>query len=159
MSSLEETRAEIERTRSELDDTLNRFEAKVHHELDWKARLRRSRSHLIIAGVGLATVVGVGVAGAMVIRSRRHRSVEDRLRHITNFAALKDEVVRLRGDLLGGARAKDEPMWSKVALKASAAMGAAAASMITKTLVEKFDAGEGDDVHPDEVAAKAAGSV
>ena len=159
MASVEETRREIERTREELDTTLGQLEQRVHYELDWKARVRRNKTRLIIGGAGIAVLVVASIAASKVINSRRHNGLEEQLRELTHFDDVKREVIRLREQLAGAPEADNDPLWQKIALKATTAAGAAAGTMLTKSLVTRFDAAEGDDYDPREQADHAASRV
>ena len=159
MASVEETRREIEATRTELDTTLGLLEQRVHYELDWKARIRRNKTRLMIGGAGLAVLVIAGVAGTKVVNGRRHRGIEEQLRDLTHFDDVRREVVRLREQLAGAPAEDNDPLWQKVALKATTALGAAAGTMLTRSLVTRFDVAEPDDYDPKHSADHAASRV
>ena len=150
MTSVEDTRKQIDETRAELDATLGRIEARIHHELDWKARLRRNKTAVVIGGAGLLAVVAAGVATARVVGSRRHRGIEEQLKTqlgaLVHFDDVKREVLRLREHLADVAAAQHrEPLWHKIALRATTAMGAAAGHVITTSVLDHFEADEPRD--------------
>jgi hypothetical protein len=151
VTSVEDTRKQIEETRAELDATLGRFEARVHDELDWKARLRRNKAAILVGGAGLVAVAAAGIATARVIGSRRHRGIEEQLKTqlgaLTHLDDVKREVLRLREHLAAVAAAQDrEPLWQKIALRATTALSAAAGHVITASVLDRFADDEPRDV-------------
>jgi len=143
VTSVEDTRKQIEETRAELDTTLGRLEDRVHYELDWKARLRRNKTAVVIGCAGLLAVVVVGVAGVRVVGSRRHRGIEEQLKtqlgSLVHLDDVKREVVRLRKHLADVVAAQErEPLSHKIALRATTALSAAAGHVITTSVLDHF---------------------
>lgn len=157
-----ETRAEIERERVALNTTLDRLEAKVHQELDWRARLKQQRPRLIAVGVGVLTVAAAGMIAAKVVRDRRHKTIVSRFKGVASFDDLKAELQNVREELAnrGGGKSTDsEPLWSKIALKAAVAGAAAASTYGARQMVNRYGGGEASDLNPGEVAGRAAKAV
>ena len=64
---VDEARQQRELTKTALADDLDRLEARVRSELDWRARLQRERGRLIGIGVGVGVVV-LGATAILVLR-------------------------------------------------------------------------------------------
>ena len=156
------TREEIERERLALNSTLDRLEAKVHDELNWRSRLKRQAPKLIVVGVGVAAVATAGLVAAKVIRDRRRKDIVTRLRGVVSFDDLKAEIQSVREELAkrrAGKPTDNEPLWSKIAIKAAVAGATAASTYAARQMVDKYDAGEPSDVKPGEAAGRAAAAV
>lgn len=155
-------KAEIERERAALNTTLDRLEAKVHRDLDWKTRLKRQAPKLIAVGAGVAAVAAAGLIAAKVIRERRRKDIVSRLKDVVSFDDLKGELQNMREELANrraGKPTDNEPLWSKVAIKAAVAGATAASTYAARQMVHKYDAGEPTDVKPGEAAGRAAKAI
>ena len=64
---LDEARQQRELSKTALAQDLDRLEARVRSELDWRARLQRERGRLIGIGVGVGVVV-LGATAILVLR-------------------------------------------------------------------------------------------
>ena len=64
---VDEARQQRELTKAALAQDLDRLEARVRSELDWRARLQRERGRLIGIGVGVGVVV-LGATAILVLR-------------------------------------------------------------------------------------------
>lgn len=153
---------EIERERAALNTTLDRLEAKVHRELDWKTRVRRQAPRLIAVGAGIVVVAGAGIVAAKMIRDRRRKDIVSRLKDVVSFDDLKDELQNVREELANrraGRPTDNEPLWAKAAVKAVVAGATAASTVAARQMVKRYDAGEPSAVRPGEAAARAAEAV
>ena len=72
---VDEARQQRELTKAALANNLDRLEARVRSELDWRARLRRERGRIVGIGVGVGVVL-VAAGAIFVLRrtfgSRKH---------------------------------------------------------------------------------------
>ncbi|MFN2452300.1 MAG: hypothetical protein ABR541_08105 [Candidatus Dormibacteria bacterium] len=155
-------RAEIERERVALNSTLDRLEAKVHRELDWKTKVRRQAPKLIAIGVGVAAVAVAGIVAAKVIRDRRRKDIVGRLKDVVSFDDLKGELQNVREELAhrrAGKPTDNEPLWAKAAIKAAVAGATVASTYAARQMVSKYDAGDPKDIRPGEAAGRAAKAV
>lgn len=64
---VDEARQQRELTKAALANNLDRLEARVRSELDWRARLQRERGRLIGIGVGVGVVL-LGATAIFVLR-------------------------------------------------------------------------------------------
>lgn len=122
--AIDQAERERELTKEALAGNIERLEARVRAELDWKARLRRNGlRYAVIGGVVVAAVVG-----AVVLRAALGGK-DDRKKSApvpTTMQEMAAELATIRQQL---DRAKIEPsgppLWQKIALQGvSAAAGA-----------------------------------
>ena len=64
---VDEARQQRELSKAALASNLDRLEARVRSELDWRARLQRERGRLIGIGVGVGVVL-IGATAILVLR-------------------------------------------------------------------------------------------
>lgn len=64
---VDEARQQTELSKAALANNLDRLEARVRAELDWRARLQRERGRLIGIGVGVGVVL-IGATAILVLR-------------------------------------------------------------------------------------------
>jgi len=64
---VDEARQQRELSKAALANNLDRLEARVRSELDWRARLQRERGRLIGIGVGVGVVL-IGATAILVLR-------------------------------------------------------------------------------------------
>lgn len=154
--AVDEAKRERELTKQSLSENLDRLEARVRHELDWKARLRRNGPRYAVIGGGvLVAVAGAVIARKTVLKPRR--SPIDTLKAhlpVTSLAQVAEELQALREQLGSGAkpRKKDAaPLPQRILLRAVTAAGAAAGTMAARHVMERFAPGP-----LEEAAANAA---
>ena len=114
---------ERELTKQALASDIDRLEARIRHELDWKARLRRDGMKVAIVG-GVAVVAVVGI---VVLRSRLRPAAPAPKRAPSSLDEMASELTEIRKKLDHAKIEPDSgPLWQKVALRAvSAGAGAA----------------------------------
>ena len=119
-----ELEGEITEIRSRLDHSLAELDRRRHELTDVKLQVRRHPGVVIAAGATVLALLG-GMAYAIYLSRQRHKPVSKarRLRHA--FARMVDEPEKV---------AKSLP---SVVEKVVAAVGATAATMLTKKLLER----------------------
>ncbi|MFN2583040.1 MAG: hypothetical protein ABR498_09905 [Candidatus Dormibacteria bacterium] len=128
---VDEARKQRELTKQTLATNLNRLEARVRAELDWKARLRRDGPR--IAAIGAVVVVGVGAV--LIIRSRLKRDDEEP----ETAPTLEDvtaELCEIRKHL-EKQNGKSSSMVQKALLRGIAAAGSAGGTMLAKQMLRR----------------------
>lgn len=136
--AVDQAQHERQLSKERLAESINRAEARVRHELDWKTRLRRNGVRYAIVG-GVAVLV---VTSVVLLRLRYGRkapqpepihaaTLDDIARELTG---LRDELSRLRKH-----QAKDQsPLWQKASLRAVAAAGSAAGQTAARQMMEHY---------------------
>ena len=115
--AVDQAERERELTKQALATTIDRLEARVRAELDWKARLRRDGIRYALVG-GVVVVAGVGI----VLLRRAFAKDEDPAPMPRSLDEIATELVAIR-KLLDQAKIDPDggPLWQKVALRAVAA--------------------------------------
>lgn len=122
VQAIDQAERERELTKQSLATSVDRLEARVRAELDWKARLRRDGPRIALVG-GAVLAVGVGIVVLRRVLSGGDEKVQPRLTSIDEIAAELSEI-RKRLDN-AKVEAGGGPAWQKIAVRA--ASGAAAA--------------------------------
>jgi hypothetical protein len=120
--AIDQAERERELTKQSLEANIDRLEARVRAELDWKARLRRDGPrYAIVGGVVVAAAVGV-----LVLR-RALRGEEKAPAHSpTSMQEMATELAAIRKKLDGAKlEAGSGPVWQKLAIRAVSAAAAA----------------------------------
>ena len=149
-SGLDEAQHARELSKRRFEETVERAGARVRHELDWRARLRRDGARYAVIG----TVAVVAVVGVAVLRWRfgRHDDEEAYAPQITTLGDVAAELAAVRAELerIRKGKARDAaPLWQKVGLRAVGAAGTAAGTMAAQTMMERFvPADQGTDTAP-----------
>lgn len=119
---------ERELTRQALEERVERFEQRVRDELDWRARLRRNRVRLLVAGLAAAGAVAL----VAVIRSRRTSEREE-------LPATLDDVTRelheIRKEL--ERRRGESPLWQKLLIRGAATAASAGGAAMARRMVSQ----------------------
>ena len=138
--AVDEARRQIELTRDALASDLDRLEARVRKELDWKARLRRDAPQIIAVGVA---VVAVGVTAVVLRRrfgGRKQPEAPENLGRVS-LADLAREVRELRKEVEKRGTSKGKgPLWQKAAIGAATAAASAGGRMAAKKMMERSEA-------------------
>ena len=149
-SGLDQAQQARELSKRRFEQTVDRAEARVRHELDWRARLRRDGARYAVIGtVAVAAVVGIV---ALRWRFGRHDSEEAYEPQITTLGDVAAELAAVRQELerIRKGKARDSaPLWQKAGLRAVAAAGSAAGTMAAERMMERFvPADSGADTAP-----------
>jgi hypothetical protein len=122
VQAIDQAERERELTKQSLAGNIDRLEARVRAELDWKARLRRDGIRYALVG---AAVTGA-VVGVVVLRRSLGGSHEAAPKPVTSLDEIAAELADIRKKLDA---AKIEPtggpVWQKIALRAVSAAAAA----------------------------------
>jgi len=137
--AIDQAERERELTKQSLEANIDRLEARVRAELDWKARLRRDGPrYAIVGGVVVAAAVGV-----LVLR-RALRGEEKAPAHApTSMQEMATELAAIRKKLDGAKLEADSgPVWQKLAIRAVSAAAAAGGTYAAR----RFMTRAGDEV-------------
>ena len=124
VQAIDQAERERELTKQSLATNLDRLEARVRHELDWKARLRRDGIRYALIG---GAVVGV-VVGAVVLRRVLSGDDDEHQPERTpgSLQEIAAELADIRKRLDAAKVQPDEgPAWQKIAIRAVSAAAAA----------------------------------
>ncbi len=127
-------RQERELSRQALAERVQRFEDRVRDELNWRARLRRHRTTLLIAGAGAAVLL----AGLVVVRGR----IGDRGRGDApaTLDDITDELHEIRKQL--ERRGGESPLWQRLILRSAVAAASAGGAYAARRMVRSGEAGQ-----------------
>jgi hypothetical protein len=137
---------ERELTKQSLAGNLDRLEARVRAELDWKARLRRDGPrYALVGGVVIAAAVGAIVLRRVV---RGDQAEPDR-RPPTSMAEMAAELAAIRKRLDAAKLEADTgPAWQKLALRVVSAAAAAGGTYAARRFMARSAADAGAPAGP-----------
>jgi hypothetical protein len=140
VQAIDQAERERELTKQSLAGNLDRLEARVRAELDWKARLRRDGPrYALIGGVVVAAAVGAVVLRRVV---RGDRAEPDQ-RPPSSMAEMAAELATIRKRLDAAKLEADTgPAWQKLALRAVSAAAAAGGTYAARRFMART-AGDG----------------
>jgi hypothetical protein len=122
VQAIDQAERERELTKQSLAGNIDRLEARVRAELDWKARLRRDGIRYALIG---AVVVGA-VVGAVVLRRSLGGEEKVPAKRPSSLDEIASELADIRKKLDAAKVEPDGgPVWQKVALRAVSAAAAA----------------------------------
>jgi hypothetical protein len=142
--AIEKAERERELTKQSLAGNIDRLEARVRAELDWRARLRRDGvRYALIGGAVLAAVVGT-----VVLRRALSSDAEPpAARTPSSLEEIATELAEIRKRLdAAKVQSDDGPAWQKVALRAVSAAAAAGGTLAARRLMARAGAPDGDPV-------------
>jgi hypothetical protein len=122
-----------ELSKQALEAQVDTLEAKVRHELDWKAKLRRHGPRYLVIGVVTASVV----TGLIVLRVKFGRKEEKIQVKVGSMDDIARQLTEIRAEL--DKRKKESgPLWQKLALRVSTAAAAAGGTLVARQLMERY---------------------
>jgi hypothetical protein len=122
VQAIDQAERERELTKQALAANLDKLEARVRYEFDWKARLRRDGvRYALVGGIVIGTVVGV-----VVLRRTLRGDRPEAAPPPTTLAEMSAELSSIRKKLDSAKLEADSgPLWQKVALRAVSAAASA----------------------------------
>lgn len=138
--AVDQAERERELTKQALASTLDRLEARVRFELDWKARLRRDGPRYAVIGA----IVVAGVGGILLLR--RAFAGEEAPDHVPgSIDEIAAELVTIRKRLDDAKINPDGgPVWLKVAFRGLEAAAAAGGTYAARRLMAGGPAPDAD---------------
>ncbi len=145
---VDEAQRERELTKQQLESSLDKFEARVRAELDWKTRLRQNGARYAVIGVA-----AVGVLAALIILRIKLRGAdeEEDVIHVSSLADIAVELQELRRQVERGKNRDTQPMWQKLAVKGFAAAAAAAGTSAAKSMMDRMSAQDDSEPFDDDL--------
>jgi hypothetical protein len=140
VQAIDQAERERELTKQSLAGNLDRLEARVRAELDWKARLRRDGARYAVIG---AAVVAAAV-GAIVIR-RVLRGDKPAAPQASSIEEMAAELAAIRKKLDGAKLEDGGPLWHKVAVRGVSAAAAAGGTYAARRFMAR-SSGSADEL-------------
>lgn len=131
--AVDRAQQERELTKQALEADVNRLEARVRAELDWRARLRRDGARYAAMGAGALLVVGALVALRLRLRRRDKPSEQ----HPASLDEVAAELKQLRRDL--ERKKGSTPLWQRAALGALTAAASAGGTAAARQMMGRSD--------------------
>jgi hypothetical protein len=142
VQAVDQAERERELTKQSLAGNLDRLEARVRYELDWKARLRRDGPrYALIGGAVVVTAVGLLVLRRVV----RGDKAEVQSFSPTSLEEVATELAAIRKKLDSAKLEADRgPIWQKLALQGVSAAAAAGGTFAARRIMARsvVDSGE-----------------
>ena len=133
---VDEARRQRELSKAALAGDLDRLEARVRSELDWRARLSRERGRIVGIGVGVAVVaVGAGVVFVLRRRFAPKPTKKSSLRPVT-LTDVDAELRELR-KMLEKKNGSSSSLVQKAVLRAVTAAGTAGGTMVAREVLKR----------------------
>lgn len=139
-SGVAQAERERELTKRQLADNLDRLEHRIREDFDWKRRLRRDGARYAVVAAGVGIVIAAAAAARRASRSHGEEPLGvDSLEDIAaELHALRRQLRKEKGS---------DGMFQKLALRGIAAAGAAAGSMVARSMIHReHDSAEAE--HP-----------
>jgi hypothetical protein len=136
--AIDQAERERELTKQALAGDIDRLEARIRAELDWKARLRREGPKYAIAG---ALVVGAAVGVIVLRRALRGDEPQTVVHSPTTMQEMAAELAAIRKQLdHAKIEADTGPVWQKLALRAVSAAAAAGGTFAARRYMARAGA-------------------
>ncbi|MGH7723617.1 MAG: hypothetical protein ACRENL_12455 [Candidatus Dormibacteria bacterium] len=140
VQAIDQAERERELTKQSLSLNLDRLEARVRAELDWKARLRRDGPRYALIG-GAVVVVAVG---AIVLRHVLRGDEAEPAPRPTSLQEMAAELAAIRKRLDSAKLEADSgPAWQKLAVRAVSAAAAAGGTYAARRFMARSSAAGG----------------
>ncbi|HSP10613.1 MAG TPA: hypothetical protein VLU92_13580 [Candidatus Dormibacteraeota bacterium] len=134
--AIDQAERERELTKQSLAGNIDRLEARVRAELDWKARLRRDGvRYAIIGGVAVTAVVG-----AIVLRRALRGDEKAPAAQPTSLEEMATELAAIRKKLDSAKLEDGGPAWQKMAVRAVSAAAAAGGTYAARRFMARAGA-------------------
>ena len=146
VQAVDQAERERELTKQSLADNLDRLEARVRAELDWKARLRRDGlRYALIGGV----VVGATIGVIVLRRTLRGDQPDAERPPATSLEEMAAELAAIRKTLDSAKLEADGgPAWQKLALRAVSAGAAAGGTYAARRFMTRAGGPTGEPAEP-----------
>jgi len=126
--AIDPARQERELSKQALAERVERFEERLRHELDWRARLRRNRGRLVAVAAGGAALIAV----AVIVRiNRGARGRDDRPATLDD---LTRELHQIRKQL--ERRQGEAPIWQRLVVRSAVAAASAGGAYAARKMVQ-----------------------
>ncbi len=136
VQAIDQAERERELTKQSLAGNIDRLEARVRHELDWKARLRRDGvRYALVGGAAITAVVG-----AIVLRRVLRGSKEEPVAPPTSIQEMAAELAAIRKKLDGAKIEDGAPAWQKLAVRGVSAAAAAGGTYAARRFMARAGA-------------------
>lgn len=129
---VDQAQRQRELTKHALELDLNRLEARVRSELDWRNRLRREGPRL--AAIGAAAIV---VAGGVLILRRRLRPGREHVEAPSTLEDLTAELHEIRKALEKQKNGKSSSLVQKALLRGVSAAGTAGGTLLARRMLQR----------------------
>jgi hypothetical protein len=137
VQAIDQAQRERELTKQALAGDIDRLEARIRAELDWKARLRRDGvKYALAGGVLMGAVVGV-----VVLRRALRGDKSEAAPSPTTLQEMAAELAAIRKQLDHAKIDADTgPVWQKIALRAVSAAAAAGGTFAARRFMARAGA-------------------
>jgi hypothetical protein len=137
VQAIDQAERERELTKQALAGDIDRLEARIRAELDWKARLRRDGvKYAIAAGIVVSAAIGV-----IVLRRALRSDRPEPDRSPTTLQEMAAELAAIRKQLdHAKIEADTGPVWQKLALRAVSAAAAAGGTFAARRYMARAGA-------------------
>jgi hypothetical protein len=137
VQAIDQAERERELTKQALAGDIDRLEARIRAELDWKARLRRDGVKYAVAG-GVVVAAAIGV---IVLRRALRGDEPEEVHSPTTLQEMAAELAAIRKQLdHAKVEADTGPVWQKLALRAVSAAAAAGGTFAARRYMARAGA-------------------
>ncbi len=134
--AIDQAERERELTKQSLAGNIDRLEARVRAELDWKARLRRDGVRYALVGV----VVVAAAVGVFVLRRALSHDDEPAAPQPSSLEEMAAELAAIRKKLDSAKLEDGGPAWQKLAVRAATAAAGAGGTYAARRFMTRAGA-------------------